>query len=122
MLPASRTVWEQGVQPTPGLPLGRCGPRVDRSTAGKAQARNWVLPGSQGQPRLDRAPYTRIFLRELENYADCPELVGRCFLERVSVSLPIVATAALTTCPTPTQCGQTGPEAQPFLRPTEGRK
>ncbi|XP_060039714.1 guanine nucleotide exchange factor DBS isoform X2 [Erinaceus europaeus] len=25
----------------------------------------------------------RIFLRELENYADCPELVGRCFLERM---------------------------------------
>lgn len=25
----------------------------------------------------------RIFLRELENYLDCPELVGRCFLERM---------------------------------------
>lgn len=25
----------------------------------------------------------RIFLRELENYVDCPELVGRCFLERM---------------------------------------
>lgn len=28
---------------------------------------------------------SRIFLRELENYIDCPELVGRCFLERVCV-------------------------------------
>ncbi|XP_057388994.1 guanine nucleotide exchange factor DBS isoform X1 [Balaenoptera acutorostrata] len=27
--------------------------------------------------------HNRIFLRELENYIDCPELVGRCFLERV---------------------------------------
>uniref|UniRef100_A0A2K6TLI3 Guanine nucleotide exchange factor DBS n=1 Tax=Saimiri boliviensis boliviensis TaxID=39432 RepID=A0A2K6TLI3_SAIBB len=26
--------------------------------------------------------HNRIFLRELENYTDCPELVGRCFLER----------------------------------------
>lgn len=26
----------------------------------------------------------RTFLRELELYTDCPELVGRCFLERVS--------------------------------------
>ncbi|KAB0403179.1 hypothetical protein E2I00_014996 [Balaenoptera physalus] len=26
--------------------------------------------------------HNRIFLRELENYIDCPELVGRCFLER----------------------------------------
>lgn len=30
---------------------------------------------------------SRIFLRELENYIDCPELVGRCFLERVGVAL-----------------------------------
>ena len=29
---------------------------------------------------------SRIFLRELENYTDCPELVGRCFLERVRAS------------------------------------
>lgn len=28
--------------------------------------------------------FSRTFLRELELYADCPELVGRCFLERVS--------------------------------------
>ncbi|XP_014387425.1 PREDICTED: guanine nucleotide exchange factor DBS isoform X1 [Myotis brandtii] len=27
--------------------------------------------------------HNRIFLRELENYIDCPELVGRCFLERM---------------------------------------
>ncbi|XP_063809200.1 guanine nucleotide exchange factor DBS isoform X3 [Pseudophryne corroboree] len=27
--------------------------------------------------------HNRIFLRELENYADYPELVGRCFLERM---------------------------------------
>ncbi|XP_058294093.1 guanine nucleotide exchange factor DBS isoform X22 [Hylobates moloch] len=27
--------------------------------------------------------HNRIFLRELENYTDCPELVGRCFLERM---------------------------------------
>nr|XP_020146106.1 guanine nucleotide exchange factor DBS isoform X9 [Microcebus murinus] len=27
--------------------------------------------------------HNRIFLRELETYADCPELVGRCFLERM---------------------------------------
>lgn len=27
---------------------------------------------------------SRTFLRELEQYTDCPELVGRCFLERVS--------------------------------------
>ncbi|XP_070096581.1 guanine nucleotide exchange factor DBS isoform X14 [Equus caballus] len=27
--------------------------------------------------------HNRIFLRELENYIDCPELVGRCFLERL---------------------------------------
>lgn len=26
----------------------------------------------------------RTFLRELEQYTDCPELVGRCFLQRVS--------------------------------------
>jgi len=29
--------------------------------------------------------HNRIFLRELEDYAGCPELVGRCFLERVCV-------------------------------------
>lgn len=34
---------------------------------------------------LTTSPY-RIFLRELESCIDCPELVGRCFLERVSVS------------------------------------
>lgn len=28
----------------------------------------------------------RIFLRELESCIDCPELVGRCFLERVCIS------------------------------------
>lgn len=28
----------------------------------------------------------RIFLRELESCIDCPELVGRCFLERVRIS------------------------------------
>lgn len=28
--------------------------------------------------------YHRTFLRELEQYTDCPELVGRCFLQRVS--------------------------------------
>lgn len=28
--------------------------------------------------------YRRTFLRELEQYTDCPELVGRCFLQRVS--------------------------------------
>lgn len=28
--------------------------------------------------------FFRTFLRELEQYTDCPELVGRCFLERVS--------------------------------------
>uniref|UniRef100_A0A673UBT2 MCF.2 cell line derived transforming sequence like n=2 Tax=Suricata suricatta TaxID=37032 RepID=A0A673UBT2_SURSU len=28
--------------------------------------------------------HNRIFLRELENYIDCPELVGRCFLERMA--------------------------------------
>uniref|UniRef100_A0A667ZRW3 MCF.2 cell line derived transforming sequence like n=1 Tax=Myripristis murdjan TaxID=586833 RepID=A0A667ZRW3_9TELE len=28
--------------------------------------------------------HKRTFLRELEQYTDCPELVGRCFLERVS--------------------------------------
>ena len=28
----------------------------------------------------------RTFLKELEAYTDCPELVGRCFLERVSTS------------------------------------
>uniref|UniRef100_A0A452R7E9 MCF.2 cell line derived transforming sequence like n=1 Tax=Ursus americanus TaxID=9643 RepID=A0A452R7E9_URSAM len=27
--------------------------------------------------------HNRIFLRELEDYTDCPELVGRCFLERM---------------------------------------
>nr|XP_051697667.1 guanine nucleotide exchange factor DBS isoform X3 [Oryctolagus cuniculus] len=27
--------------------------------------------------------HNRIFLRELESYTDCPELVGRCFLERM---------------------------------------
>ncbi|XP_069323894.1 guanine nucleotide exchange factor DBS isoform X2 [Eulemur rufifrons] len=27
--------------------------------------------------------HNRIFLRELETYVDCPELVGRCFLERM---------------------------------------
>ncbi|XP_072617187.1 guanine nucleotide exchange factor DBS isoform X23 [Vulpes vulpes] len=27
--------------------------------------------------------HNRIFLRELEEYTDCPELVGRCFLERM---------------------------------------
>lgn len=27
---------------------------------------------------------SRTFLKELEAYTDCPELVGRCFLERVS--------------------------------------
>ncbi|XP_021563764.1 guanine nucleotide exchange factor DBS [Carlito syrichta] len=27
--------------------------------------------------------HNRIFLRELEGYIDCPELVGRCFLERM---------------------------------------
>ncbi|XP_036996654.2 guanine nucleotide exchange factor DBS isoform X2 [Artibeus jamaicensis] len=27
--------------------------------------------------------HNRIFLRDLENYIDCPELVGRCFLERM---------------------------------------
>ncbi|XP_042111020.1 guanine nucleotide exchange factor DBS isoform X10 [Ovis aries] len=27
--------------------------------------------------------HNRIFLRELETYTDCPELVGRCFLERM---------------------------------------
>ncbi|XP_038658688.1 guanine nucleotide exchange factor DBS isoform X1 [Scyliorhinus canicula] len=27
--------------------------------------------------------HNRIFLRELENYIDCPELVGRCFLQRM---------------------------------------
>ncbi|XP_044937203.1 guanine nucleotide exchange factor DBS isoform X1 [Mustela putorius furo] len=27
--------------------------------------------------------HNRIFLRELEGYTDCPELVGRCFLERM---------------------------------------
>ncbi|XP_059823742.1 guanine nucleotide exchange factor DBS isoform X2 [Hypanus sabinus] len=27
--------------------------------------------------------HNRIFLKELENYIDCPELVGRCFLERM---------------------------------------
>ncbi|XP_043556168.1 guanine nucleotide exchange factor DBS isoform X2 [Chiloscyllium plagiosum] len=27
--------------------------------------------------------HNRIFLRELENYIDCPELVGRCFLDRM---------------------------------------
>ncbi|XP_064413685.1 guanine nucleotide exchange factor DBS [Latimeria chalumnae] len=27
--------------------------------------------------------HNRVFLRELENYIDCPELVGRCFLERM---------------------------------------
>ncbi|KAK2495670.1 hypothetical protein MC885_014263, partial [Smutsia gigantea] len=27
--------------------------------------------------------HNRIFLRELENYTDCPELVGRCFLGRM---------------------------------------
>ncbi|XP_067896258.1 guanine nucleotide exchange factor DBS isoform X4 [Heterodontus francisci] len=27
--------------------------------------------------------HSRIFLRDLENYLDCPELVGRCFLERM---------------------------------------
>ncbi|XP_008581267.1 PREDICTED: guanine nucleotide exchange factor DBS isoform X3 [Galeopterus variegatus] len=27
--------------------------------------------------------HNRIFLRELESYIDCPELVGRCFLERM---------------------------------------
>ncbi|XP_053419519.1 guanine nucleotide exchange factor DBS isoform X4 [Nycticebus coucang] len=27
--------------------------------------------------------HNRIFLRELEGYVDCPELVGRCFLERM---------------------------------------
>lgn len=26
---------------------------------------------------------SRTFLKELEAYTDCPELVGRCFLERV---------------------------------------
>lgn len=44
-----------------------------------------ALPGSSQvvtQPFL-----SRIFLRELEKYTDCPELVGRCFLERVSTSL-----------------------------------
>ncbi|KAJ1077448.1 hypothetical protein K5549_019753, partial [Capra hircus] len=30
--------------------------------------------------------HNRIFLRELETYTDCPELVGRCFLERVRAS------------------------------------
>lgn len=30
--------------------------------------------------------FSRTFLRELEQYTDCPELVGRCFLERVSYS------------------------------------
>lgn len=29
---------------------------------------------------------SRTFLRELEQYTNCPELVGRCFLERVSES------------------------------------
>lgn len=29
-------------------------------------------------------PVSRTFLKELEAYTDCPELVGRCFLERVS--------------------------------------
>lgn len=29
----------------------------------------------------------RTFLKELEAYTDCPELVGRCFLERVSADL-----------------------------------
>lgn len=28
--------------------------------------------------------HKRTFLKELEAYTDCPELVGRCFLERVS--------------------------------------
>lgn len=27
---------------------------------------------------------SRTFLKELEEYTDCPELVGRCFLERVT--------------------------------------
>lgn len=34
--------------------------------------------------RLINFIYHRTFLRELELYTDCPELVGRCFLQRVS--------------------------------------
>lgn len=33
---------------------------------------------------------SRTFLKELEAYTDCPELVGRCFLERVSTYLHCV--------------------------------
>uniref|UniRef100_A0A7N5ZQB9 Mcf.2 cell line derived transforming sequence-like a n=1 Tax=Anabas testudineus TaxID=64144 RepID=A0A7N5ZQB9_ANATE len=33
--------------------------------------------------------HKRTFLKELEAYTDCPELVGRCFLERVSIDLQI---------------------------------
>lgn len=33
---------------------------------------------------------SRTFLRELELYTDCPELVGRCFLQRVSELLSAV--------------------------------
>lgn len=41
---------------------------------------------------LRQLSLSRIFLRELENYLDCPELVGRCFLERVCLSNTHLAT------------------------------
>lgn len=35
---------------------------------------------------IQRGLFFRTFLRELEQYTDCPELVGRCFLQRVRES------------------------------------
>lgn len=37
----------------------------------------------------------RTFLRELEQYTDCPELVGRCFLQRVRGTCAAAAAAAV---------------------------